>query len=129
MFEKISPQKSDKELVEEYLVTRALARRPDPHRPSRPSFCRFSCQASPLLVVSYPSALIDFVFGLADPFLGPRLVHKREENFPHVLEGQLSARLGSLSLGSFQSSLEGLSSKVGLASFESFWSKFDSEGA
>ena len=31
----------------------------------------------------------DVVFGLADPFLGPRLVHEREENVPHVLEGQL----------------------------------------
>ena len=31
----------------------------------------------------------DVVFGLADPFLGPRLVHEREENVPHVLESQL----------------------------------------
>lgn len=42
------------------------------------------CQALAFFV-----ELGDVVFGLADSFLGPRLVHEREEDIPHVLEGQL----------------------------------------
>ena len=47
----------------------------------------------PLAVIRQRLTLLvelgDVGFGLADPFLGPRLVHEREENVPHVLESQL----------------------------------------